>query len=151
MKNIYLAIFLIICFTTALFAQNRSYTGAGNLLAGNTTRTSSMKLKTRRIAKEAQPTNSVTILPLPALSTFPALSFKPAEQQSTVEEKVDVRGAKVGDKVELYVPRNANLPGMKWIAWVTRENEVKIRGTNTTDIAQNFPTQEVFQVRVLRK
>ena len=84
------------------------------------------------------------------ISTYPAFTFKPAAPQASVEEVVNIPGIKVGDKVQLCVPRNAALPGLNWVAWVSRDNEVKVRYTNTNSGTQILPPMEVFKVRVER-
>jgi hypothetical protein len=149
MKSIYFSV-IILCFSSSIFAQSKNYTGGGNSTPA--VAVSKQKGKAHRSTnKEAQPTNSVTILPIQDIISFPSVSFKPASAQSSSEERVDVAGAKVGDKVDLYVPRGAALPGLNWIAWVSRNGEVKIRFTNTGQITQSPDGPQVFKVRVSKQ
>ncbi len=153
MRNLYIAVFLFSIFTTSVFAQSKDYTGASSQ-SSNISASSSPKYKSKSrhsSIKEAQPTNSVTLSPLGSTTVYPALSFKPVAQGAIAEEIVEVAGSKVGDKVILNVPRNAALSGLTWVAWVSRDNEVKVRCTNTSAQTQNLPALEVFKVLVVRK
>lgn len=149
MKNIYFSV-IIIFLSSSIFAQGKNYSGGGR--SNTPVPVSSQKGKAHRSSnKEAQPTNSVTIMPIPDIISFPSVGFKPASPQSSSEEKVDVAGAKVGDKVDLYVPRGAALPGLNWIAWVSRNDEVKIRFTNSGQTTQNPDGPQVFKIRVSKQ